>query len=592
MIQNKKFCSYLFILALFLFRVQLSHANDVVTLELQSATTAVGGQTSIFVGIFFKVQKGWTIHGFDEAPQNGPPSLPKIDLSKSLNVKTYVEKWPSSMGVARDRDPKHDDIVPILIDVEDPTRPLSIKGLVRFVACNDQQCIPYEVPVSLTLKATSGQNTPHAQAIFQAWKDNNSLHGTQEEETAFWILVLLAFLAGLLLNFMPCVLPVLSLKIKMLQRSALEAKKNLRMNFIGSFLGIFGSFVFFAIMAVLLKHGSHTIGWGMHFQEPVFIVVIALLMVMFILNLSGHLSFSLPQGIQDAMQRILGRKNHEGFPMAEGFFSGIFATFLATPCTGPFMGMVLGYALSQGTLAIVVLFLCMGTGFGLPSLLGGLLPGRYLVYLKPGPWLRIFNHVMTFGMVCTILWFVWIYATLKGPWSAGVLAGLLGAIYVIFRLRYSFPKVQWALGPVVMALLVHPFLGDDGESLHLEKIAFAKPFVPEDIPKYVAKGQTVFVDITASWCLTCHMNKRTLLGSHKVQGRLNTPQVIFMQADWSKRDEKIRAYLASAKRYGIPFNQVFGPHDPKGTVLPEILTEQNILQALDRASGTEKKINH
>lgn len=349
-------------------------------------------------------------------------------------------------------------------------------------------------------------------------------------DTATFLAILgIALLGGLILNIMPCVLPVLSLKLLHLVKAAGADQPALRRSFIGTAAGIIATFLAMAAILTGLKLAGTAVGWGIQFQQPVFLGAMIVLLLLFAANLLGAFTVRLPGVIGDLAAR----------PGGGAFANGVFATLLATPCSAPFLGTAVGFALARGPVEITAIFAALGLGMSLPYLtvaaaprLAGLLP-------RPGRWMGTAKRLLALPLIGTALW--------------------LGSILLPQLLPPS------AAGAATQGLWGR--------------------FEPDRIDTLVADGQVVVVDVTADWCVTCKVNKLTVLDSEAILPRLSQAGVVAMQADWTRPDPVISAFLARYGRYGIPFNVVYGPGAPQGIPLPEILTPDALISALDKAKG-------
>lgn len=344
-------------------------------------------------------------------------------------------------------------------------------------------------------------------------------------------IILFALLGGLILNLMPCVLPVLSLKVlSVLSHGGKDSRTNVFKNFIGSALGIIVSFWAMAAALVAVKAAGGAVGWGIQFQNPAFLVFLIVVLLLFAVNMWGLFEIPLPRFIAHHMP-----KKHENEPTFFGhFLTGIFATLLATPCTAPFLGTAVGFALARGPFEIFSIFTFLGLGLAAPYILLSVSPKLIRLLPKPGKWMITLKRILALSLVATAAW----------------LAHVLFTITTMPALEEGWAKLE-----------------------------------PAAIERYVAEGKTVFVDVTADWCLTCKANKKFVLEQPEIEAALTAPNVVRMQGDWTQRDEATAAYLQSFGRYGIPFNVVYGPAAPQGIPLPELLAKKDIMDALATVGG-------
>jgi suppressor for copper-sensitivity B len=272
--------------------------------------------------------------------------------------------------------------------------------------------------------------------------------------------------------------------------------------------------------------------------------------------------------------------------------TGIFATLLATPCSAPFVGTAIGFALARGPVEIVAIFLALGLGFAAPYLLVAALPSLARLLPRPGRWMIALRRLLGLLLAGTAVWLLTVLAgevDRTAVWAIGAISlGIAAALWLRHRLpdglRLASPA---AVGLLAIAAFVAPAQLASPRTDEVAAVAGGpwRSFDEAAIPTLVREGKTVIVDVTADWCVTCLVNKRLVLESTDIAGRLAEPSVVAMKADWTKPDDAIARYLAGHGRYGIPFNIVYGPGAPDGILLPELLTPTSVLDALSKAAG-------
>ena len=440
---------------------------------------------------------------------------------------------------------------------------------------------------AVTLTLTDGNRALEAKVAHIA---KGSSAGQETPGPTLLAMLGVALLGGLILNLMPCVLPVLSLKFVSVVSQGGRAPGQVRAGFLATAAGIVVSFLVIAGVLIAVKAGGRTIGWGIQFQEPGFIAAMAVLVTIFACHLAGFFEIPLPRFIANAA----GSRTGPDESLAGHFVTGAFATLLATPCSAPFLGTAVGFALAGQNWEMLAIFFALGVGLALPYLLVAAVPSLATKMPKPGRWMLWVKQVMAIPLALTALWLLGILASQVGPLAAFVLAALLLAIVAAVTLRDRLPEARRGLVfPAVVVLAVVAVIVPDVIAAQVKKsgaeandVIAWKNFDRDQIRSLVSQGKTVFVDVTADWCLTCQANKRFVLSKDAIAKRLNSASVP-MQADWTRPDPEIGAYLASYGRYGIPFNIVYGPAAPGGIVLPELLTQSDVSAALDKASGAK-----
>jgi suppressor for copper-sensitivity B len=402
----------------------------------------------------------------------------------------------------------------------------------------------------------------------------------------------LALLGGLVLNLMPCVLPVLSLKLLALVGYAGAERRVARLGLVATAAGVVASFAALAAALILLKAAGGAIGWGIQFQLPWFLAGMALLTTLFAASLWGWLSFGLPAGVAGAVGSVRGR----GW-FTDAFLLGAFATLLAASCSAPFVGTALGFALARGPLDIALVFAALGLGMAAPFLAVAAAP-RVVAWLpRPGPWMIWLQRVLGLLLLGTAAWLLSVLALEAGPGAALVAGAALAILLAVLAWRHRRPSRRIGAGAVAVVLAAVAVLVP---SLHGEAVStdppapnasagLWQPFDTDALHRAVAERKVVFVDVSAAWCLTCKLNELNVLGRAPVADRLRSSGVIAMRADWTRPDPAVTAYLQSFGRYGVPLDVVYGPGAPQGIALPELLTQGVVMEAFRRAGANHQE---
>jgi suppressor for copper-sensitivity B len=400
-----------------------------------------------------------------------------------------------------------------------------------------------------------------------------------------WIAAL-AFLGGLILNVMPCVLPVLSIKLSSAVKSGGLSPARIRTGFAVSALGVLAFMWVLAGATIAARGFGLTVGWGMQFQNPVFLAVMLVVLVIFSANLFGLFEIALPSSWQTRLSRAGGGAGYGG-----DFATGAFAAILATPCSAPFLGTAIAFALAGRAVDIAVIFTALGVGLSLPYLVVAAVPQLVRRLPRPGRWMIVIKIILGLALAATAAWLFWVLSGVAGQ-KAALWVGVtsIGAVALLSLRRIPIiARIPGAAVLAVVALALAGYLPETGTSVTTAATDWAK-FDRSEIARHVSTGQVVFVDVTADWCLTCKANKALVLDREPVASRLREPGIVAMQADWTRPDETISRYLESFGRYGIPFNVVYGPGAPDGVVLPELLSTAAVLEVLTKAgSGPDNR---
>jgi thiol:disulfide interchange protein DsbD len=399
--------------------------------------------------------------------------------------------------------------------------------------------------------------------------------------------LLFAFLGGLILNLMPCVFPVLSLKALSLIKLNEQEEKKAKQYGLSYTAGILVSFSLIAAVLLGLKASGEQIGWGFQLQNPIVITVLIYLIFLVGLNLSGFFEFS--SKFTNIGQGLTQKPGHKG-----AFFTGVLATIVATPCTAPFMGTAMGFALTQPAITSLLIFLMLGFGLAFPYLLLCYVPALRSKLPKPGAWMETFRQFLAFPMFITATWLVWVLSQQVS--SIGVLCALLGlvALAIIIWLTKVWPKN--AIGKIfagilmgvaiIFASLPVVFPGATATQIEQEESDNWEMFTPALLEEKLSGNDPVFVNMTAAWCITCKVNERVALNTEEARKLFAEKNIQYLKGDWTNKDATITDYLDSFDRSGVPIYVYYGPRDaqsglrPDAKVLPQILTFGIVEKAL------------
>ncbi|GAA3766652.1 protein-disulfide reductase DsbD family protein [Terriglobus aquaticus] len=407
----------------------------------------------------------------------------------------------------------------------------------------------------------------------------------------------LAFAGGIILNLMPCVFPVLFLKALSLVQSSGEDRQRSRAHGLVYTAGIVASF--WAIVAVLLalRSGGARFGWGFQLQSPGFVGVLALLLFFFALSLSGV--FELGLSLTSAGDSLTRKQGYAG-----SFFTGVLATVVATPCVGPFMGVAIGYALSQPAIVTLLVFTALALGLALPYLALTFFPSLMRWLPKPGAWMETLKQITAIPLYFTVIWLVYLYGRLFGsgdPFSSVDQAAMLLVALLVLSIgawilgrwprsrAATITAVLFLAGAVALPFALRPTpqeLAQHGQAaMQIGGGASSKwqPFTPAALDQARAGGKSVFVDFTAAWCLSCQVNEKLVLHTDEVQSALQKSNFVLMRADWTQYDPGITNALSAIGRSGVPTYVIYpGSTSAKPDVLPEVLTKSVVLAAIQK----------
>ncbi|WP_140985068.1 protein-disulfide reductase DsbD family protein [Asticcacaulis tiandongensis] len=402
--------------------------------------------------------------------------------------------------------------------------------------------------------------------------DVSPVSASADVGTGFWLILLSAFAGGIILNAMPCVFPVLSLKALAISRKAGQGDAHIRRDGLAYTAGVVISFLLIGGLFLLIRVGGDAVGWGFHMQSP--LVVTALIYLLFVigLNLSGLYDITLSFGGGQSLTQTDG--------WSGSFATGALATLVATPCTAPFMATALGAALTLPAIGALGVFAALGLGLAFPFLLLSVFPALLRKLPKPGPWMETFRQFLAFPMYLAAVWLLWVLGQQGGINAAAlVLTGL-----VVFTLavwvwrRVSGGKVRVVMAVLIALVSLFPFviLARGGEA-QVENTGTA--FSTDRIEQARASGEGVFVYGTAAWCITCKVNERVALDTAEVEAFMAERNITVIRADWTNADPAITDWLAQFGRNGVPL-YVYYPPSGEPVVLPQVLTPAIVREKL------------
>jgi thiol:disulfide interchange protein len=428
-----------------------------------------------------------------------------------------------------------------------------------------------------------GKTAPHAFAIEAT---PSAAFAAGEGGMSLFYAVISALLAGVILNFMPCVFPVLSIKILHLTEHRAETPRRVRLHGMAYALGVLASFTVLAGVLQALRAGGAEIGWGFQLQSPLIVAALAFILFALGLSLSGILA------IGASLTRVGGTRLLQQGGLPGSFFAGVLATVVATPCTAPFMGASIGFALVQPFIVGLVVFLALGLGLALPFLVLAFAPGLRRLLPRPGRWMETLKQALAFPLYATVAWLIWVLSFQVS--SSGLLAALAALVLIAFGawafnlslgLSHVSARVVQGVtaasiaGVVALAMVINlnRLAGANAQSAS-PKIP-TEAFSQQKLETLLASGQPVLVNMTAAWCITCLVNERTALSTGAVREALAGKRIAYLKGDWTNRNPEITRLLEKFGRSGVPLYVLYRSGG-EPVVLPQILTQSLVLDAL------------
>jgi len=461
----------------------------------------------------------------------------------------------------------------------------TLRAQATWLVCKDL-CIPGKAQLSLTLPV---QAKPGEPTTWAASMGSDPIEGSTEGSKGsvpFAVMLGLAVLGGLILNLMPCVFPVLSIKAVSIMEARGREHRHQRQHALVYTAGVLASCLLAGGAILALRAMGQSLGWGFQLQSPVFVALVAYLLFALGLSMSGLVQFG--TSIMGVGQSLTVRDGYAGT-----FFTGVLAVIVASPCTAPFMGTALGFALTQPALPALAVFAALGLGLALPFLLIGFVPPLARLLPRPGAWMETFKQAMAFPLYLTVVWLVWVLARQTGVNAVPVVLSGLVMIAVASWLLAHHGLVSRALryaslaGAVGLLLLPvfrgAPVAAEAAPTTARDAGANAEPYSDARLAELRAQGHPVFVNLTADWCLTCKFNERVAIGTPAVREAMARRGVVSLVGDWTRSDPRITAVLQRFDRAGVPLYLLYAPTgDP--VVLPQLLTPATMVDAIEKVS--------
>jgi len=519
-----------------------------LAIEGQSIRLAVHGLPSAW--------KGRQLEFFPETPEVIETAA---DWSQSWNDSVWTAQVPLSSQ--RSASPS---MMPVVLALDGKGR------RVEMAVTGQWPKVAGAAPVSTALQAAlakeSGGGSPFGKSPPSA-------------SLGLWAALLGALVGGLILNLMPCVFPILAIKVLGFARHADDRRAH-RINGIAYTAGVLVSFIALGMLMLALRSAGESLGWGFQLQNPAVIAALALLFTLIGLNLAGVFQFAqvVPSGLASFQPR---------HPVTDAFFTGVLAVAIASPCTAPFMGASLGLAVALPPQQAIAVFAALGLGLALPYLVASLVPAVARALPAPGAWMDNLRKFLAFPMFATVVWLVWVLGQQSGIDGAGALLALLVAVaFVAWAVTLAGRARRVITSVAVAALLalawsVGPYVTEPAALARQSDDRLWQTWAPGRVDQIVAGGRPVFVDFTAAWCVTCQYNKKTTLSDRDVLADLAAKNVALLRADWTRRDPAITAALQQLGRNGVPVYVLYQA-GRRPVLLSEILSVGEVRAAVAR----------
>jgi len=407
----------------------------------------------------------------------------------------------------------------------------------------------------------------------------------ETQRTNIIYILFISFIGGLILNAMPCVLPVLSIKLMSWIELQHKAPKELRLHALATGFGIISFFWIIAGALALLRLGSSYGGWGMQFQNAWFLFFLLILMFVFLANILGRFEIQLPQSLQQKVLTIGDEK--AGY--LKSYLQGGTATLLATPCSAPFLGTAITFAFIQPSTTLFLVFTFLGIGLATPYIAILIFPSVMKLLPKPGAWMAKLKIGLAIGLTLTILWVLTLINEHIQFWGL-VLLFIVGFTWLAMLYARTNKHYIASVLALILAVMVLSITIQKPTNAPLQTSNIWKTYSQKNVADHLQQQHTVLIDVTARWCLTCKFNKLTALETNYMIAFYKDHEVVLLQADWTKPDSQIEALLNTYQRSAIPFNLVLGPNAINGILLPDLLSESDIKDAILNAENSTENL--
>lgn len=614
--------------------------------SLIADTTAIVPAKSFRLGVEIILDKGWHTY-YKESGEAGMPTKIEWILPPGYKASELVWEKPhkfTDSGITT-YGYEGKTVIAATITPPDNIKPgdtVEIKAKVKWLTCKDV-CVPGNKEVSISLPVATEASGANAEKFAnvnfdgKASEIKDDAHDTTagapptdgshnsgggksildqdfkaagpqvEVQGGLLGVYLFAFVGGLVLNLMPCVLPVISIKIFGLMQQAGEDPRKVLEHGLVFTAGILTSFLFLGALVVGIQGAGQKIGWGFQFQYPVFVFAMACIVTVFSLAMFGLFYIAVTAG-QSEIDKLASSEGLGGT-----FFKGVLATTLSTPCSAPFLGTALGFAFTQPWWVILSVFLTIGIGMSSPYILLTAKP-QWMRYLpKPGTWMETFKESMGFLLLATVVWLVWVLGKQVGVDAAMAVVAFLVVLsfaswligrYVDLTATTNRKLTVWSIAAIIVGLgwnfLLRPFPAilstnpAEARQIHGPEAENTQgiqwhPFSIAELEKQLAAKKTVLIDFTADWCLTCKANEATVINTPPVIAKVKALNVVALKADWTGQDPEITKLLQKFGRSGVPLYVIFPAGKPpaEAIVLPEVITQQLFLEKLDTAGQSQ-----
>ncbi|MBL6621677.1 MAG: thioredoxin family protein [Rickettsiales bacterium] len=568
-----------FVLIFFLFfNINISFANNSYDENAKvSLKFAKYSDEEILFAIEFKLAPGWKIYDNKQYSLGFPTEISLAESENLREIKVFFPRAKRFLEYDQYETFGYENQVLIPLTTKAINSNELIKGKLKisYALCNNI-CIAKEDYLGFLFEPKEF-NKENYDVIKKSLKSF--------EETILynvWLYLIAGVIAGFILNFMPCILPVLFLKIYNLLDGTRNNLIKTRKTAFASILGIFFAFFIFSLIVIILQFLGKNIGWGLHFQQPLFVVFLMVIIAVFAASIFNYIIIDIPTNLKDKLNKI--KINNHDF--LKDFFSAILAAILATPCSAPFLGTAMVFAFAGSYINSFMIFMAIAFGFSLPYFALLIYPKILKLLPKPGKWMDKLKNIMGVFLILTVIWLAYVLLAQIGFLAVAIILLQIFVIFKFFKFKNSFikffsKKIYYFLiiSNIIIMFLIIPFSYKNHQDL-VEKSDVWINYFDVDIQAELAENNVVFVNVTADWCITCKFNEFRVLARSDIINIFANKNFIAVRADYTKQNEKIRIFLESVGRYAVPTYIIFSKKHPQGKILSEVLSVEYLQNEL------------
>jgi suppressor for copper-sensitivity B len=570
-------CFFYFLTIFYIFNFSFSSVAaeyDAVKVKLKFAKYS---DQEILFAVDIKLKDGWKIYDNKQYSLGFPTEISVEEGSNIGDIKVFFPAGKKFIEYGEYVTYGYENhvLLPVKTKALDSKLLVDGKLKVNFALCNNI-CIAKEIFLDFSIKPSflDRENLQQINKVLDNYEENILA-------SKLWYLIA-AIIAGFILNFMPCILPVLFLKIYNILHGVQAAKANIRKSSFATILGIFTAFLIFSLIVIMLQFLGKNIGWGLHFQQPLFVVFLMIVITIFAASIFDFIVIDLPAIFKEKLLKLKIKDES----LFKDFFSGVLAAILATPCSAPFLGTAMIFAFAGSYVNSLLIFMAIACGFSLPYLFLLLCPKILNLLPKPGKWMQNLKYIMGSFLILTVIWLAYVLLAQIGFLAVSL---IIVQIFIIFKFLkhkktlFSFMGVKIYYFMIILNISII-FLVTSVFYANYSKVIVKNDvwlnYHEVDIAVEIAKGNIIFVNVTADWCITCKFNEFTVLKNKKILQIFARDNIYAVKADFTNKNAEIKKLLDSVGRYAVPTYIIYSRKNPQGTVLRDVITSEYLVERL------------